>query len=86
MSASCFGLLSQLPIAATGLERIQAAIAALPEPLAETVLLALVHELPYRDIAAALGVPVGTVKSRMSLARRRLAAALTEDHDEQVKR
>lgn len=75
-------------LAAAGLDRIQAAIGALPEPLGETVLLALVHDLAYRDIATALDIPLGTVKSRMSLARRRLAAALTEDYDadEQVQR
>lgn len=66
-------------LAAAGVARIEAAIGELAEPLREVVVLALVEELPYRDVAAAVGVPVGTVKSRMSLARRRLAAALSAD-------
>jgi len=64
-------------LAAAGLARIEAAIERLPPMLREVVVLALVEDLPYRDVAAAVGVPVGTVKSRMSLARRRLAADLT---------
>lgn len=64
-------------LAAAGLARIEAAIERLPPMLREVVVLALVEDLPYRDVAAAVGVPLGTVKSRMSLARRRLAADLT---------
>jgi RNA polymerase sigma factor (sigma-70 family) len=64
-------------LAAAGLARIQEAIARLPEPLRDVVVLGLGEELPYRDVAAAVGVPVGTVKSRMSLARRRLVQELT---------
>ncbi|WP_397540889.1 RNA polymerase sigma factor [Salinispora vitiensis] len=52
------------------------AVAALPGHLREVVILAVVDELPYRDVAAVLGVPVGTVKSRMAHARVRLAAAV----------
>jgi RNA polymerase sigma factor (sigma-70 family) len=64
-------------LAAAGLARIEAAIERLSPMLREVVVLALVEDLPYRDVAAAVGVPVGTVKSRMSLARRRLEADLT---------
>jgi RNA polymerase sigma factor (sigma-70 family) len=53
-----------------------AAVHALPEHLREVLVLVLVEELPYRDAATALEIPVGTVKSRMSHARRRLAVAL----------
>lgn len=63
-------------LAAAGLAQIGAAIGRLPERLREVVELVLVEELPYRDVAAAAGVPVGTVKSRMALARSRLAADL----------
>lgn len=38
--------------------------------------------LPLREIAAALNVPVGTVKSRLSHARERLRAALEAHHVE----
>lgn len=53
-----------------------AGIRELPEHLREVLLLVLVDDLSYPDVAAILGIPVGTVKSRMSHARRRLALAL----------
>jgi RNA polymerase sigma-70 factor (ECF subfamily) len=59
--------------------RIVAAIKSLPDIHREVVVLALVEELPYRDVSAVLGVPVGTVKSRMSHARAALARALAEE-------
>ncbi|MGC4804961.1 RNA polymerase sigma factor [Micromonospora sp. DT233] len=52
------------------------AVAALPDHLREVVILAVVDELPYRDVAAVLGIALGTVKSRMAHARVRLAAAV----------
>ncbi|MEA2523282.1 MAG: hypothetical protein QOF73_509 [Thermomicrobiales bacterium] len=46
-------------------------------PLHQEILrLTFVHELSYAGLADTLGVPVGTVKSRLSLARRELRAAL----------
>ncbi len=46
-------------------------------PLHQEILrLTFVHDLSYMDLAATLGVPLGTVKSRLSLARRELRAAL----------
>lgn len=57
-------------------ERISEAIRALPEHLREVLVLALVEELPYQEVSAVLDIPVGTVKSRMSHARKRLTAAL----------
>ncbi|RCV52802.1 RNA polymerase sigma factor [Marinitenerispora sediminis] len=65
-------------LAAAGHDEIMAAIRELPPRLREVVVLALVEELPYRDVAEVLGVPVGTVKSRMSGARARLARSLTK--------
>jgi RNA polymerase sigma factor (sigma-70 family) len=53
------------------------AVRTLPEHLREVLVLVLVEELSYQDVGAALEIPVGTVKSRMSHARRRLAAVLT---------
>jgi RNA polymerase sigma-70 factor (ECF subfamily) len=48
------------------------AIEALPEAERETLLLYAWEELPYDAIAAALNVPVGTVRSRLNRARARL--------------
>jgi RNA polymerase sigma-70 factor (ECF subfamily) len=55
---------------------IDAAIAALPIALREVIVLRELEELPYRDIARIADVPIGTVMSRLSRARRQLALAL----------
>jgi RNA polymerase sigma factor (sigma-70 family) len=52
--------------------KVRQAIAALPPKHRIVVLLAVVEELPYREIAEALAVPVGTVKSRVFHAMRLL--------------
>jgi RNA polymerase sigma factor (sigma-70 family) len=52
---------------------VRHAVAALRPADRDVLLLCLVEELPLADAAVALGVPVGTVKSRLSRARRRLA-------------
>jgi RNA polymerase sigma factor (sigma-70 family) len=57
-------------------ERVAEAVRALPEHLREVLVLVLVEELPYQEVSAVLDIPVGTVKSRMSHARKRLATAL----------
>ena len=44
-------------------------------------LLREVHELDYDEIARALGIEIGTVKSRLARARAALRAALAEVHD-----
>jgi RNA polymerase sigma factor (sigma-70 family) len=55
-------------------ERVRRAIASLPSPLRETLVLREIEELDYREIAAATEAPIGTVMSRLSRAR----AALTK--------
>lgn len=57
-------------------ERIRAAIDQLPEAQREAFMLSQFDGLPYEEIASVLGVPVGTVKSRMFNAVRRLREAL----------
>lgn len=56
---------------------IRAAVDALPEAFREAVWLRDVEDLSYQDIADALGVPIGTVMSRISRGRKLLHAALS---------
>ena len=56
------------------------AIGALPEADRQVVLLFAWEELSYEEMTMALDIPVGTVRSRLSRARARLAA-LTGDGD-----
>jgi RNA polymerase sigma-70 factor (ECF subfamily) len=56
--------------------RLEQAIAALPVPFRETLVLRDVNGLDYRDIAHVTGVPIGTVMSRLARARRRLITTL----------
>jgi RNA polymerase sigma-70 factor (ECF subfamily) len=52
------------------------AIAELPDDARRTIELREIDGLSYQEIAQALGIPKGTVMSRLHYARRRLAAAL----------
>ena len=56
-------------------ETLQRLIAGLPEPFRETLVLREISDLDYRDIATVVGVPVGTVMSRLARARSMLRAA-----------
>lgn len=56
-------------------ERIlQDAIEELPVTYREVLLLCEVEEMSYQEMATALGIPIGTVMSRLSRARRQLQA------------
>lgn len=57
-------------------ERIEAALLKLPPEQREVVVLRHFGDLGYSDIAAALGLPEKTVKSRLYSARQRLAEIL----------
>ena len=59
----------------TALE-LEAALAALPVEQRAALLLVDVHGMPVDEVAAILGVPSGTVKSRCSRGRARLALSL----------
>ena len=56
--------------------QVRKEILALPEGQRETILLFYVENLDLQKIARILGVPVGTVKSRLHNARERLRQAL----------
>jgi RNA polymerase sigma-70 factor (ECF subfamily) len=55
---------------------LQSAIAQLPVPFRETLVLRDVQGLDYREIAEVTKVPIGTVMSRLARARRRLMASV----------
>jgi RNA polymerase sigma-70 factor (ECF subfamily) len=58
------------------------ALRALPLPQRKVVVLHHLLDLPVDEVAAELGVPVGTVKSRLARARAALAARLTPEPHE----
>ena len=57
-------------------EQLARAVDALPFPFREVIVLREIQELSYQEIATVTGVPVGTVMSRLSRARRRLQRVL----------
>ena len=52
-------------------------LARLPEEQREALLLVGLEEMTYDEVARALGIPIGTVMSRLSRARERLRTLLT---------
>jgi RNA polymerase sigma-70 factor (ECF subfamily) len=69
------------PEAATGVERaekVRASVDALPDFLRQVVVLAYYQGLKYREVADVLGIPVGTVKSRLHAALTKLQEAWAE--------
>ena len=59
---------------------LQAALDALPDAFREAVWLRDVEEFTYAEIAAMLGIPIGTVMSRISRGRRGLFERLSSGH------
>jgi RNA polymerase sigma-70 factor, ECF subfamily len=59
--------------------RLRAALARLPDPFRETIVLRDLEELSYAEVAQVTGVPVGTVMSRLSRGRPRLRELIAED-------
>jgi RNA polymerase sigma-70 factor (ECF subfamily) len=57
-------------------EEIEAALATLPRPSREAIVLADINGLSCEEIAARMGCPVGTVMSRLYRGRQRVAASL----------
>lgn len=60
----------------TDIDLIHRALDMLPVNYREALLLCEIEEMSYRDIAATIGIPIGTVMSRLSRARRALREAV----------
>jgi RNA polymerase sigma-70 factor (ECF subfamily) len=60
------------------LARVRASVQDLPEEQRSVLLLVAVEGLSYAEAAATLGIPPGTVMSRLSRARARLLSAVGE--------
>lgn len=58
--------------------RVRGMVAKLPERLAQAILLRYFEELSEKDVAERLGIPLGTVKSRIHHGLKRLAQAIDE--------
>jgi RNA polymerase sigma-70 factor, ECF subfamily len=57
-------------------KRVQRAIEELPVDFREVIVLREIEGLSYKEIAAVIGTPIGTVMSRLARARERLLAVL----------
>jgi len=60
--------------------KVRQALEDLPRAFRDVVLMVDVGERSYRDAADALGVPIGTVMSRLHRARKQLAEVLSEEN------
>jgi len=56
--------------------RVRTAVEQLPDDFREVIVLREIEGLSYKEIAAVMRVPLGTVMSRLARARERLLAAL----------
>lgn len=59
-------------------EDVRWALAKLSEPLRDVIELAVFQDLPYAEVGEVLGIPVGTVKSRMHNALKELKEIFDE--------
>ena len=57
-------------------QQVRKAMASLPAPFREILVLREVHDLNYRTIAEVAALPIGTVMSRLARARRLLTATI----------
>ena len=60
------------PGSGEGGQRVADAVTSLPQPERDALVLHVWEGLSYEEIAVALGVPIGTVRSRLNRARTRL--------------
>ena len=66
----------ELVMRASDRETLHRALEQLPAPYREVILLCDVEEMRYQEIADLLQVPIGTVMSRLSRARKRMRELL----------
>jgi RNA polymerase sigma-70 factor (ECF subfamily) len=59
---------------------VRESVARLPETLRQTLIMAYFQDLKYREIAEALNIPVGTVKSRLHAALAKLSEMARAAH------
>lgn len=62
----------------TNSEWLRQALEQLPTDFREVIVMHELEDMPYKEIAAVVGVPIGTVMSRLARARKRLQQALLE--------
>ena len=67
-------------------DSVQKALNGLSSDFRMIVLLRYVEELPYREIAAIVGCPIGTVMSRLNRARKQMRMSFLEKSPESVSR
>jgi RNA polymerase sigma-70 factor (ECF subfamily) len=74
----------QVTIDAELAEAVETAVAGMSEKLRSVLLLHDREDMAYEEIGATLSIPVGTVKSRLFLARNYLKAALADYLDNRI--
>ena len=60
------------------IDRVSAALETLSDEQREVVRLSFIHDMPHAQIAESIGIPLGTVKSRLRLAYERLRPLLED--------
>jgi RNA polymerase sigma-70 factor, ECF subfamily len=80
-------LVADIPRSADHSTRVEVveALGELPMELREPVVLIDMFGAPYKDVASMLGLPVGTVKSRVHRARELLARALEPSREQRAR-
>jgi RNA polymerase sigma factor (sigma-70 family) len=71
----------RLALCADERQRIDAALGRLPLEFREVIVLRELEDMSYKEIAAVLAIPMGTVMSRLARGRRLLARYLTDAAD-----
>ena len=76
----------EVPVAPTQADRLavldlQAALEQLPVEQREIILLVALEDMSYADVAATLGIPIGSVMSRLSRGRDRLRSLMQGQPD-----